>query len=738
MDKELNNTKKGLSTAAVFLTAISTILGAIMFLRFGFAVGNLGFIGTLIIIIVGHIITIPTAMAIAEIATNQKVEGGGEYYIISRSFGMNIGGAIGVALYLSQAVSIAFYIIAFAQAFHGVKAYFEFEWLSDLAITIPSTIILAILMLKKGADLGIKALYAVVFLLFVSLTMFFLGDTEYANNLNSFPFSRQVENPESLIIVFAICFPGFTGMTAGVGLSGDLKNPSKSIPRGTLAATLVGMFIYIAIVWKLASSASPQDLESNQMIMADIAIWPPIIYIGLAAATFSSALGSFMVAPRTLQALGTDKIFPSNRLNTFAEKGKEGSNEPINATIITTIIALLILLVGDVDTIAEIISMFFMVTYGAICTISFFEHFAADPSYRPSFRSKWYLSFIGAVGCVIIMFRINLFYAIISLVLMGLIFWAVSYGRKDKKGMTRIFSGVIFQLSRRLQVFLQKMSAEENDSWRPSVICFSKDSFERFSSFELLNWISKKYGFGTFIHTIEGYLSKETNKKAEQDLKRLVNISESINSNVFIDTIISPSVTSSIAQIVQMPSISGKPNNMALFEYPKSDPKNLNEIIDNYQLIKSTGFDVMILASSKRNFGFKRSIHLWITASDFDNANLMILLAYIIMGHQDWRKGSITIYAIANQDKIKIQKQKLESLIKSGRLPIAAKNISVIPKSDKVDLKTIINDKSKEADLTIVGFMNAALKHHGTELFKGYHQLGDVLFVNTDKQKEIR
>src|SRR5690606_16396001 len=104
-------------TAPVFFTAISTILGAVMFLRFGFAVGNVGLIGTIAIILIGHAVTIPTALAIAEIATNQKVEGGGEYYIISRSFGLVIGASIGIALYFSQAISVAFYIIAFAEAF---------------------------------------------------------------------------------------------------------------------------------------------------------------------------------------------------------------------------------------------------------------------------------------------------------------------------------------------------------------------------------------------------------------------------------------------------------------------------------------------------------------------------------------------------------------------------------------------------------------------------------------------
>jgi len=114
----------GFGTSPVFLAAISTILGAILFLRFGYAVGNAGALGTIFIILIGHAITIPTALAIAEIATNLKVEGGGEYYIISRSFGVMIGGTIGISLYLSQAISVAFYLIAFSQAFTPL-----FDWI---------------------------------------------------------------------------------------------------------------------------------------------------------------------------------------------------------------------------------------------------------------------------------------------------------------------------------------------------------------------------------------------------------------------------------------------------------------------------------------------------------------------------------------------------------------------------------------------------------------------------------
>ena len=336
--------KKGkFGVTPVFLTALSTILGAVMFLRFGYAVGNVGFIGTVGIILLGHLITIPTAMAIAEIATNQKVEGGGEYYIISRSFGINIGAAIGLTLYLSQAISIAFYAIAFSEAFDGV-----IEWLNDTyhifiwdkrLISAPLVLILSAIMLSKGAQLGVKILYPVVAILVVSLLFLFLGNTGYVSGNENFDFFKTIQNPDSFFIVFAIIFPAFTGMTAGVGLSGDLKDPKKAIPLGSLMATFTGMLIYLFIAYKLTISASPEDLAGDQLIMGKIALWGPIIAIGLAAATFSSALGSIMVAPRTLQALASDDIIPNKGMNAILAK-ETLKGEPFNATVITILIAL--------------------------------------------------------------------------------------------------------------------------------------------------------------------------------------------------------------------------------------------------------------------------------------------------------------------------------------------------------------------------------------------------------------
>ena len=775
-------------TAPVFFTAISTILGAIMFLRFGFAVGNVGFLGTIAIILIGHAVTIPTAMAIAEIATNQKVEGGGEYYIISRSFGLVIGSTIGIALYLSQAISVAFYIMAFTEAFSPLFNYLtaNFDlpnWLIWLlqqkqTVGIPALLALTYIMLTKGADLGVKALYIVVETLGISLAAFFLGETEYSKTHRLSPtatiFNAEPSEPPlqwpvltdttntatnkpaeirekaagdapvsplvplGFFTVFAIIFPAFTGMTAGVGLSGDLRDPSKSIPVGTMAGTLTGMVIYLFIAWKLATSAPPQALaDTSSLVMAGIA-WQGwwIIPLGLAAATISSALGSIMVAPRTLQAIARDQIFPTPKINRWISSGKGVNDEPFNASVITILIATAFILMGALDSVAQIISMFFMVTYGSLCLISFLNHFAADPSYRPTFRSRWVISLFGALACFGLMFFMNAGYSFMALVMMVGLYFLITYYNQDKKSIALIFQGVIFQLSRQIQVFLQKAEKEQSRSWRPSAVAISEASFSRLGLFDLLRWIAHKYGFGTYIHLMKGYLSRQSNQEARLYKERLIKMAEASESNIYVDTLISPSYTSSIAQTIQLPGMAGTENNLLLFEFSKEKPDNLPDIVDNYTLIRAVNFDVLILCSTERGFGLKQQIHVWLTAADFENANHMLLLSNVIVSHKDWKRGVVKIYAVYPEENMQHDTNRLLSLVESGYLPVSATNIVFLSQSKDKDIRTIIREKSQDADLTIIGFRSEAVKHDGKAVFEDYGLNGNTLFVNAAGNKE--
>ena len=737
--------KSGLGTLPVFFTSISTILGAILFLRLGFATGTMGFFGVLAMIILGHMITIPTALAISELATNKRVEGGGEYFIISRSFGLKIGSTIGVALFLAQSISIAFYTIAFAEAFQPLFEWFasKYGWeLPRQAISIPTLLILAYTMLRKGVGSGIKMLYIVGGLLMLSLLMFFLGkplSSAGGGTLQAVSSNFGIFNSDQFFVIFAICFPAFTGMTAGVGLSGDLRNPGRSIPLGTMLGTVTGLIVYILVVWKLSVSASPGDLVGDQLVMSRIALLGAVVIpMGLAASTLSSALGGMMVAPRILQAIASDRTFPFRKINIFLARGKGRNREPQHASVVSFAIALIFIVLGDVDSVAGIISMFFLITYGTLCLSSFLNHFGSPPSYRPRFRSRWYISLAGFILSVWVMFMISPLYTVVSYIVIVLIYLYIEHVNKDKKGLVNIIKGALLQLNRRLQVYMQKHSATlEQEEWRPAVLCMSQHSFDREKVLELMKWISHQHGFGTYFHLIEGYFSRQTYLEAQQIQARLVATQIERGSTLYIDTMISPSYTAAISQAIQTPSISGMENNMVIFEYDKRNPGELHRILENVNLVRAGEFDVGIYAISERPVDPKNGIHVWVNDIDDLNTNFMILLGYIVLSHPDWRDSHIKIFITSLKGNLGEIKAKLRERIAAGRLPITMNNIEIVPVNENVSLRRVVEGCSRLAGLTIFGFPAEIIRHNALAFFSEFDGLGDVLFVNSMRKKEI-
>lgn len=320
-----------------------------MYLRFGWVVGNVGLIGTLVIVTLGTLITFLTALSIASIATNAPVKAGGAYFLISRSLGVEMGGAIGIPLYLAQAFSVALYIMGFAESMVAI-----FPVLNIKVVGIVTTVVLSLLALFS-TKAAIRAQFVILGVIAFSLISFFLGSPIGGEGYELF--KGPVENSENFWVVFAVFFPAVTGIMAGVNMSGDLKDPAKSIPKGTFMAVGVGYLIYMIVPFFFAYRADAITLVSDNMIMQRLAYWGIAILMGIWGATLSSAVGSLLGAPRVLQALVLDKVLPSKL--SFLSKGSGSENIPRAATIFTSLIALVLVIVGDLNMIAPILTMFF-------------------------------------------------------------------------------------------------------------------------------------------------------------------------------------------------------------------------------------------------------------------------------------------------------------------------------------------------------------------------------------------
>jgi hypothetical protein len=307
-----------------------------------------------------------------------------------------------------------------------------------------------------------------------------------------------------------------------------------------------------------------------------------------------------------------------------------------------------------------------------------------------------------------------------------------------RKGFASLFSNTLLTINRDLQIYLQKKrtGVVVKQEWRPSAICISRYTFERNNALKLLDWISYKYGFGTYLHLIDGYFSKETCIQADQELKRLVSNLDT-SSHVYIDTIISPSTTSAIAQSIQIPGIAGMENNMVIFEFDKNEQHDLHDIINNFKMVDAGGFDVCILASSRKPIRYTHGIHIWVRSFDTENANLMILLGFIILGHPEWKNANIKLFNICGEQEAASVRKRMNDLVETGRLPITPNNVEVIIRDEKKTIKEIISGHSLDAGLTMIGFNDKSFKNGNAELFEGYDDIGNILFVHSNGEKEI-
>ncbi|MBQ4471366.1 MAG: amino acid permease [Kiritimatiellae bacterium] len=333
----------------VFTPSILTIIGVVMYLRFGWMLGNVGLATSLLIVTMGSSITLLTGLSISALATNMRVKGGGAYFILSRSLGLEAGAALGIPLALSQTVCVSFYVAGFAEAFvnSGIPSLSSF----DPRIVGLATLAVLALVSSLSADIALKSQYFIMLAIGASLVSFFLGK---APSDLLVPEASSVPPVLDFWTVFAVFFPAVTGILSGLGMSGDLKDPGRAIPKGTIAAVLVGYAIYMAVPIALRFMVADDALlRTDTMILQKCARWQTPILLGVWAATLSSAIGSFLVAPRVLQALSRDRLLPG-----FFAHGFGRADDPRLAAAVCFSVAALGIWLGDINAIAPVLTLF--------------------------------------------------------------------------------------------------------------------------------------------------------------------------------------------------------------------------------------------------------------------------------------------------------------------------------------------------------------------------------------------
>jgi len=679
----------------VFTPSVLTILGLIMYLRFGWVIGNVGLGWTLVIVILASTITFITGLSASAIATNMNIGAGGEYYMVSRSLGIELGGAIGIPLYFCRTLSITFYCFGLAEA---LLLFWPLDWgpipfYADQVIAA-GIILLITLVSSKSVEFVLKSQIPILILVGLSILVLMVGALSGPIKPPSFEASYTTA-PGGFWYVFAVFFPAVTGFTAGIGMSGDLKDSKKSIPTGTLGAILVCLLIYLLIPVVLALS---DQLGSTQLLDAERGItnWTSIAFFGgvivvpaVLGAILSSAIGSILNGPRVLQALSTDGMVPKK----FSKLSKSG--QPTLATWVTGFIALLAVLLGGLNTVAILVSVLFLTLYVAINFSAALEVIVADPHYRPDIKVPWYISLIGALGAVFVMILISPLASVIALSLEVLIYFYLR--RKSlEQNWGDVGSGFLLNVAKRALLNHNKRKRNPRN-WRPQTLLFVGDIEGSIQLIKLGAAISENHGVLTVCHLVT--LEEHPDFDSVENLR--LQMQEDIQKyglEVFCEVNIVPDIRSGTLQVAKAHGIAGLKSNTIMEGVSRTVEGRVSQLIKLNEMAKAGKNIIYARFNTKIKESLKNTITIWWRGKE-SNVDLMLLLAYLIELNIDYQQYKVEIISIV---KDVAQVKELKHFIKK-QLDLARITAKVDILVSLENINTLIKDRSKGSKIVMLG-----------------------------------
>ena len=660
-----------------------TILGVIMYLRLGWVVGNAGLVGTLSIVILANLITFITALSLSALATSMRVGVGGAYWLISRSMGLELGGALGIPLYLSQVLSVTLYAFGLAES---VRIFYPIDdgtvqWLA--AGIVVAVVLLAI----KSTELALKAQLPIMVMIGVSLIALVMGvDFQGSQVQANGPFVDA-----SYWEVFAVFFPAVTGILAGLGLSGDLRDPGRSIPRGVLLSVVVGFIVYMGLPFVLANAADAETLRTDPLIWTKVA---PVylIVLGLFGAILSSAIGSILSAPRTVQALAQDGLAPAS----LGQPDKV-SGEPVRALRLSGMLALAAVLLGDLNMVASVVTMFFLTTYGMLNLAAGLEALIKDPSFRPRIRVPWWVSMVGAAGCFLAMFSIHPGACMVAIAVEVLLWYGLSR-RAMRTAWGDMRSGLWFTLARFAMLRLGQ-SKQDPRNWRPHILVFTVDLERNLGMVRMATNFSQDRGIVTVSTLMLGDV--EEHAQAEEIADRNRKLLDAHRIVAFSESAAVPELEAGIVTVAQSNGFAGLSSNMVMFGWPGEDVDRVGRLLGIVRRMagieKSTMIVRPIKGSRARGNG---EAHIWWKGREH-NGDMMLLLCHLLSQSDGWRHLRLVLKSVA-EDEVEAQeiRGRFESMFADLRMDVQL-DVSVRPADQS--MVEVLKSLSMKADLVFVG-----------------------------------
>ncbi|XP_064022582.1 solute carrier family 12 member 8 [Pogoniulus pusillus] len=366
----------------VFTSCMINIFGVVLFLRTGWLVGNTGIVMGMFLVSFVILVALVTVLSGIGVCEKCSVGSGGVYSMISTVLGGQVGGTIGLLYIFGQCVAGAMYITGFAESIAGVLNLSNIWAVRGISLFV----LLGLLGINlAGVKWIIRLQLLLLFLLAVSTLDFVIGSFTHLDPENGFVgYSEELmfnntlpdySQGESFFTVFGVFFPAATGVMAGFNMSGDLQKPATNIPLGSLAAIGTSWFLYMVFVFLLGAICTRQSLRYDFMIAEKVSLVGFLFLLGLYISSLASCMGGLYGAPRILQCIAQENVIP---MLAFLGRGKGPNKTPVAAICLTSLITMAFVCIGQVNVLAPIVTINFMLTYIAVD----YSYFSVSLSYN--------------------------------------------------------------------------------------------------------------------------------------------------------------------------------------------------------------------------------------------------------------------------------------------------------------------------------------------------------------------
>jgi amino acid transporter len=705
----------------VFRPTILTLLGVMMYLRLGWVVGDAGLLGALSIIALVFGITIATALSLSSITTNIRLGAGGVFTLISQSLGLETGGAIGLPLYLAQALSAGLYLYGFTETWTGLFP----EHPAWLVLTAVFAFVFAASSISHRVAFRLQGL--VLFVVLASLGAVVLGlpifDTGSIEAFHAPQWWGTFPSGDYWY-VFAVFFPAGTGVMVGAGMSGNLKNPRRSIPRGTMFAVTLALLVYVLFAFWYGVMATPEELRQNYLIVVERSAYAPLVYAGILASTFTAALSSMVAAPRVLNALGKHDVVPGAEF--FGRQSSRG--EPLNASLVTGGIVGAALLLGSLDRVAVLITMFFLITYLIVNVVVLIEQSLGMVSFRPRLKIPLAVPVIGTVGSSMAVLIVSPAFALVAIgVVIAIYVWLLNRDLETPWETVRssIWVSLVDWASRHVAASPDEQAER---SWKPDVLVPVTTRAQADGNFRFLRSMTYPKGSLQVVGVVEGAPSRDAH----------LNELEEVAHDFRMEGLYATATVLDADDLVH-----GVRQTSAVLRGSRFRPNVLYALVEQHDEARLQGLldasndyemgAAFLELHSEAGFGHEREINVWVRDQSPEwylglrlaNLDLAILFAFQIA--RNWGARIRLLTVVADEDESENAELYLRQLIEDARLPRSTRTWVQSGSFDEA------LEEAPHADLQIVGMSPTIDKERAQALSR---QTGSsVLFVR-DSGKE--